>query len=296
MNKVTGIKSDRYNFRMYIGNVTEGISADMWENYDGSEQSIVDNARKGTPVKKCMNLNYTFKNSLFPHLSATPDRIILPFGVYADRKTNGSLEIKNTNSYVLKSYENELPTENVVQLVTQMMCCDYDFGELFYFVSNERVENHVIEKHKTKKVQNVIIEHTAKFWDSVLKARKIYNQIFEAKRTYNFKLATELELEMARLEPDPQTSLGYLNYLTERYKDRVANIGMIQGDTDQLMLAREHSKTCAAIKKQEQKKLELEIKLKLAIKDNNVLDFGKNGKLTYYQNKNGSRLLKNAII
>ncbi len=89
MNKVTGAKTDKYNFRMYIGNVTEEISAKMWENYDGTELSIVENQRKGTPVKKCINLNSTFRNSLFPQLTATPDRTILPFGKYADRRVMG---------------------------------------------------------------------------------------------------------------------------------------------------------------------------------------------------------------
>ncbi len=176
------------------------------------------------------------------------------------------------------------------------MCCDYEYGELFYFVSNERVESHVIEKSDTRKVQKVIIEHSERFWDSVIKARKIYNQIFEAKRKYDFRLAAELEVEMAKLEPDPQMSSGYLNYLTDRYKDRISNIGIIKGNEDQLRLAKEHRKTCDAIKKQEEKKMILEIKLKNALKENVELSFGQSGKVTYYANKNGSRILNTKLL
>ena len=295
-DKVMGVQPKVQNIRMFLGTQTEDLTASMWEFYDGTEQSVVDNAKKGNKIKECYNNYSTIYNDKWPHLSATPDRIIKPVGKYAGRKGEGFLEIKNTMGFLLKSYEAGLPPENVVQLVAQMMLGEAEYGSLLYFVDNSRFEEHCLEAATTKKVQRLIIDSTTEFWDSVLKARKIYNNIFEAKRNYNFKLASELEIEMARLEPPAQTSSGYLNFLTERYRDRVANIGMVKGDTDQLMLAREHRKTCAAIKKQEQKKMELEIKLKLAIKENVVLDFGKDGKITYYANKNGSRLLNTKFI
>ena len=294
-NKVTGSINKNYNIRMFLGHKTEGLSEEMWTCYDGTEQSVVDNSVANTPVKKCINLNSTAFNSDFPHLSATPDRTILPWGKYSHKSGNGALEIKNTMSYVLKSYASGLPLENVIQLVVQLMCCGYDYGELFYFIDNCKFQCHPIEKKETKGAQDVILKETEKFWKSVIAGRKIYNQLFEAKRTFNMKLAAKLEVELAALEPDPQTTVGYLNFLEDRYKDRVANIGMITGNSDQLIMAREHRKADAAIKKLDNKKLELEIKLKTVLKDHVIIDFGKDGRVTNFPNKNGLRLFKNLI-
>ncbi len=296
MDKVVGLPAKVQNLRMFLGNETEDTTAKMWSYYDKTEQSVVDNIMAGNQIKKCYNKHATAVNSKWPFLTVTPDRIIEPFGKYAGRKTEGCLELKNSQSYVINSYQDQLPPENVVQTVTQMMVTEFGYSEICYFLDNARLSAYELELNQTKSLQKTIIEQTSPFWDSVLAARKIHNQIYEAKRTYNFKLATELEIEMAKLEPNPQSTAGYLSFLTERYRDRVANIGMVKGDTDQLMLAREHRKTCAAIKKQEQKKMELEIKLKLAIKENVVLDFGKDGRLSYYPNKNGNRILNTKLI
>lgn len=294
-NKVTGKINNNYNLRMYIGTKTEQISADMWEYFDGvDELSVIENERLQRKIKKCENINSTAFNSDFPFLSATPDRIIQPYNKY-EGKGFGCLEIKNTMQSVLKSYETLLPTENVIQLVTQMMCTNYQYGELMYFIDNAKLSVHSIEKKDTKKVEQVILLHTKKFWDSVLLARPIYNQICEAKRTFNNRLANELEVELAKLEPDPQSTVGYLDFLTQQYKDRINNVGMLTGTEFQLDIAKKHKKIIADKKKIEAKKIELEIQLINIIRDNVSIDFGKNGKVTYYPSTNGNRLLKNKL-
>jgi predicted phage-related endonuclease len=295
MDKVFGLPAKVQNLRMFLGNKTEPTSEMLWSFYDDTEQSIVTNCEKGTPVKESYNKNATAFNDKWPHLSATPDRIIKPVGKYAGRSGEGCLELKNTMRYVLSQYENSLPPENTVQLVTQFMVTELEYGELFYFIDNNSCECYPIEAYKTKKTQDIIATGTKKFWDSIVKARVVHNQLFEARRKFDMKLAAQLEVELSRLEPDPQTTSGYLKFLTERYKDRVAKVGMIPGNDEQFALAKAHRKASTDIKKMEARKMDLEIKLKLAIKDHVVLDFGKGGKITYYQNKNGSRLFKNAI-
>ena len=39
----------------------------------------------------------------------------------------------------------------------------------------------------------------------------------------------------------------------------------------------------------------LEIEIKNILGNNNTLDFGKNGKITWIENKNGKRIFKNAL-
>ena len=282
------------NIRMFLGTETQDLSAKCWTFYDGTEQSVVENARRNTPVKKYINHNYTYFNDLYPHLAVTPDGEIQDFGVYAG-KGKGSLEIKNTQSWVLASYETGLPTDNVIQLCGQMMVAEYGYGNLFYFIDNSKFQCYDLERKDTKNIEELILQHTEPFWHNVLLARPLYNKLYEARRNYNQRLVGELENEIARLEPPPQNSTGYLNFLTERYKDKLAESGIIKGTDMQLLIAQKHKQLGKEIDTLEKEQMTLEIEIKNNLGNNNTLDFGKNGKITWIENKNGKRIFKNAL-
>jgi len=134
-----------------------------------------------------------------------------------------------------------------------------------------------------------------RFWEKVKKAKILVNKLFEAKRTFNMKLAYDIEHEIQLLEPAAQNTSGYLNFLTDRYKDRIAKVGYIKGSDDDYTIAKKHKEAIKKAKKIEEERRDLEIKLKLILKENNCLDFGTKGKLTYYPTVNGNRLLKNNV-
>ena len=280
------------NIRMFLGKETEDVNERCWSFYDGSEDSIVKNARANTPVKKSIDLKVTAFNDKYPHLSVTIDREIQDFGKYAG-KGKGCLEMKNTTGMALKSYENGLPTDNVLQLCTQMMVHEYNYGNLWYFIDNMRFEEYELLKSSTKKMEDLILNVTIPFWKNVEKAKVLVNKMYEAKRTFNMKMVAEIEQEIIRLEPPPQNTNGYLNFLTERYKDRISNSGIVKGTDADLIIAKKHKDILKKAKKLEEQERDLQIQLKLILKEANVLDFGKEGKLTYYPTVKGNRLLKN---
>jgi predicted phage-related endonuclease len=293
--KIGAPKSNYENLRMYLGKVTEEISADLWKHYAGTEQSVVDNIRKGTPVKDCVDLKATAFNDKFPWLSATPDRKILPVLKYAGRG-DGSLEIKNTQGFILRSYEGKLPVENIIQLVTQMMVCEWDYGNLFYFVDNMRCECHELERGDlTKGVEETVLHHTEKFWTNVLAGRKVYNAMYEAKRSMNMRMVAECERELASLEPPVQNTDGWRSFLTKRYEDKLAGVGVIPGKPEQLQIAKAHKELSSKIEILETEQRALDIQLKMAMGDYNTLDFGKEGKVYWKENKNGTRIFSNKI-
>jgi hypothetical protein len=294
--KVGAPRQNFENLRMYIGKETEDISAySLWQYYDGyKEQSIVDNARKKTPVKKCINLNATVFNDKYPQLSATPDRQIQPFGKYEGRGY-GFLEIKNTQSWVLSSYDTGLPTENVVQLCQQLMLGEVDYGELFYFIDNMRCQTHEINRSDMAQLEETIIAYTEPFWANVLKARPIYNQMYEHQRNTNMRGVAECQKALIELEPPVQNTVGYKNFLTQRFQDKMQGVGIIPGKPDQLITARNHKSLSKQIEDLEIKQRALEIELKMAIGDKSLLDFGKDGKVSWVENKNGTRIFKNNI-
>lgn len=295
-DKIAGPKDTPENIFMWMGKKIEPLSEEMWSYYDGTTNSIVKNSRAGTFVKKGENRNVTIFNSDYPGRSSTPDLHILPYGVYTG-KGEGYCELKSTVSHVLKSYDNQLPTDNVFQLCDQLILGDKQYGELFYTILDARdFKGYPLLRNSMKNIEETIVRSTGDLWKRILKARPLYNQMYEAKRNFNMKLVSELENEIERLEPDPQNCAGYLRYLTERYKDRVANVGLIKGTDEQLKLAKKHRELGKKIDKLDKDKRMLEIELKLILKDANAIDFGSAGKVTYFQNKNGNRLFKNSII
>lgn len=293
--KIGAPKASVENIRMYLGKETEDISANsLWRYYNGTDQSIVENARKNNPVKKCIDLKTTTFNDAYPHLSVTIDREIQPFGKYEGRG-KGALEIKNTQGFVLSSYGGGLPPENVTQLCTQIMVSEYQYGELFYFIDNRTCQCHPIERKDTGNIEEVILKHTIPFWNNVLEGRKIYNAAFEAKRTGNQRLYDSCMRDLAALEPPPQNSAGYLNFLTDKYKDRLSGAGVIQGKEDQLLIAKNHKELAKQIDALQIQQRKYEIELKNIIGNMSMIDFGKQGKVAWMENKNGQRSFKNSV-
>jgi predicted phage-related endonuclease len=280
------------NIRMSIGTKTEPMSIHYWKHYEGSEKSIIANEERGRIVKDCIYENNTYFNSKYPHLSATPDAIILPFGVYAG-KGKGCLEIKNTNGFVMQSYSAGLPTQNLFQVATQMMVTEYAYSELYYFIDNSRFECHPLLRKDTKKMEDAIIIHTTDFWDRVIKARVLANQMFEFKRVCNMKAANEAMAEIERLEPPAQNTSGFLDYLTERFKDRASGAGIIKGTDEQYAIAKRHLQLKSKIDKLNKEKELMELQLKSAMRNAVALDFGKDGKVFWELNSNNNRIFKN---
>lgn len=283
------------NIRMDIGTETEPLTFKYWRYYEGSEASIIANKQNGRIIKNGTCKKETAFNDKYPHLSVSPDARIQPYGIY-EGMGEGCLEIKNTMEYVLKSYENGLPLGWIFQIATQLMVTEFKYGELFLFVDNRRFQLEPLTRKTTKKLEETILIHTTDFWERVTKARPVVNQMFEFRRTYNMKAADEALREIQQLEPPVQNTRGYMDFLTEQYKERAAGAGIKEGTAADLELARKHKQIAKKISALEKEKQLVEIHLKQIMKESNQLDFGKNGKINFYPNVNGNRTFKNNII
>lgn len=282
------------NIRMFLGKETEDTSRKLYEYYDGTEQSIVDNYRTGNKKRAIINLNSTAFNDNYPHLSATPDAEIQDFGVYAG-KGKGSGEIKNTTSWYIGSFESGLPTDNVLQLCTQVIIGEYNYGDLFYFIDNSKFQLHHIEKSEMGNIEETIMLHTVPFWENVLKARPLYNQLYEAQRQMNQRRIAELQKEIAALEPPAQNTTGYLNFLSQKYKDKMAGMGMMDGTDAMLSIARKHKELGKKIDELEAERRMFEVELKNIIGDKHTLNFGQHGKVTWAADRTGKRTFLNKV-
>lgn len=282
------------NIRMWLGKETESTSRKLHMYYEGTEQSIVDNHRAGRKVKESINLNATAFNDKYPHLSCTPDSEIQPFGIYEGRG-KGTLEIKNTTSWYLGSFETGLPTDNVLQLCTQIIVPEYNYGELFYFIDNSKFQLHAVDRSEIGNIEETIMLHTIPFWENVKKARPLYNQLYEAQRNMNARLIGQLQKEIASLEPPVQNTVGYQNFLSQKYKDKMAGMGMMDGTEAMLQIARKHRDLGKQITELESQRRMMEIQLKSIIGDKHTLNFGLNGKVTWAADRTGKRIFLNKV-
>lgn len=281
-SKISGIRKDIRNIHTYRGHKSENIVDQFYPYYEGTEDSIVLNEHVGKFIRKIENRNVTGRNSKFVHITATPDRFILPFGNY---KTEGLAEYKSTTDYVLKRYKPNLPIEHVIQVLTQLNTFEIDHGELFYYIDSKRFELHEMERGQFKKQWLTVLDITTDFWKRVTEGRKLYNQMCEYKRTFNMKAAAEAEAEIQRLEPPIQHSQGYLSFINENYKSRAA-LGAKEANAAQI----EKAKRYAALTKQQDKikkeKLALEIELKNSMQGATVINMGKSGNISWQQYEN----------
>ena len=282
--KVSGIKKGIENIRTYTGRKSEDITDQFYPYYEGTEDSIYLNEEAGRILRRVENRNVTGRNSDFPHLTATPDRWAFPPNS-TNEKDSWLVEYKNTQSYVMKQYKPNLPLDNVIQLLTQENVFKKDYGELFYYIDNLRFELYPMERKSLKNQWQVVLDRTTPFWENVLKARPLYNQMYEAKRLFNFKLAAELEYAIQQLEPPVQHSAGYLNFINQNYASR-ASLGGKEAVAAEVEKAKRYRDLAKKIDKLEKEKQQMEIDLKVAMKDATVLNLGKNGTVSWQQYEN----------
>lgn len=280
--KLTGIRKNIQNIRTYTGHISENIVDQFYPYYEGTEDSIFINKDAGRVIRKIENRNVTARNSKFNHITVTPDR----FTVYLDNPNEELLtEYKNTQSWVLKQFRPGLPIDNVIQLLTQLNVLEKKRGELFYYIDNMRFELHQMEAKTFKSQWQIVIERTEDFWERLIKGRPLYNQMCEAKRKFNFKLAAEIEQEIVKLEPPVQYSAGYLRFINENYKSR-ASLGSKQAEAAEIQKALKYREIAKKIDKLEKEKQGIEIDLKRAMNGASVLNLGNIGEVSWQQYEN----------
>lgn len=283
--KVSGITKYVENLRTYTGKISENIVDQFYPYYEGTDESIYVNAAAGRILRRVENRNVTGRNSKFPHLTATPDRFTFPVDSN-NEKDMWLTEYKNTQSWVLKPYLPGLPLDNVIQLLTQLNVFEIHKGELFYYIDNLRCDlQPPMIASKFKSQWQIVLERTIPFWENVLKARPLYNQMYEAKRKFNMKLAAELEYQIQQLEPPVQYSDGYLKFINENYKSR-ASLGGREATAAEKEKALRFKDLSKKIDKLKKEQLQIEIDLKTAMKDTQVINLGKSGNVSWQQYEN----------
>ena len=276
------------NLSMFLGKRAENLNAEMWEYWDGSVEGMMKNFYDGKKVRRCRRINAYIQNPKYDWLFVSLDRIINKHGNVGE----GALELKNLSSYEAEKWENGIPTTHLLQVQTQCLVAGFEYGELAIKQDDRNYNVYPFERNHA--ICEQIIDQTHDFWQRVKQARTIQTQIFHAKQNFNLKLVEDLEGQLQQLEPEPTGDDSVSDFLSEKYKRGVR--GEREGNAVELSIAKNH-----IIKKEQLKTLEFEVreaenKIKHSMKDVEVLNFGKEGKIFWTNSKTGSRIFRNKII
>jgi predicted phage-related endonuclease len=275
----------------FMGRELEDMIAQLWQFWDphamNGEDSMIENFRAGRLVRKCRRVNAYVRNPAYPWLFVSLDRIINKHG----SRGEGTLELKTISGFEADKWEAELPPKYVTQVNTQMAVCEFDYGEMAILRDGRRFN--VLPFEISPSIVQHVITRTKAFWDRVTEARKLVNEKHLPAMRFNQRRLDELNAEIDKLAPEPDGTLAYANYLKER--NQQATYAERRGNAIEHSDAIQHLDLTDRIKELGEKKQLYENRLKVALADHQVLDFGPEGKVYWTNTQAGGRIFRNRV-
>lgn len=283
------------NLSMFLGKESEDFIAMLWQYWpkdqDGRTDHVTEmiaNYRKQKVIRKCQRVNAYCRNPKYPWLFVSLDRKINKY----DNRGEGILELKRMSSYSADKWTAGIDPGHVTQVQTQMLVTELDWGELAVLKDGPDYSVYPFEANKT--ICEAVIEKTKDFWDRVVRGRQLLTRQFDAKRNFNIKAAQECEAELQALEPEPDGTQAYAEFLKKKYT--IDNPAEKKGTADQLQIAQEHKRIAEKVRELEAEALLCENQLKRAMGDQcNTLTFGDNGLITWRSDINNVRRFVNKV-
>ena len=280
-------KFDVETMFMFMGREQEDLIAQLWQYWDGDEEGMIKNFREGKIIRKCQRVNAYVCNPAYPWLFVSLDRKINKQG----SKGEGTLELKTISGYEAEKWAAGLPPKYVTQVQTQMLVCEFGWGEMAILRDGRRLD--VLPFERSDGIMEHIITKTKAFWDSVEEGRKLVNTQYQARMDFNQRLVNECQAALDLLAPEPDGSLAYTNYLSEKHdRPRLADR---RGTGEELDWAIEQRRIADQIDDLVTEKRRYEQLIKVAMGDFQMLDFGMDGKVYWSVDSLGKRVFRNKL-
>jgi putative phage-type endonuclease len=274
------------NIYMFMGKELESFVAKMWEYWEGSEESMIENFRAGKKVRECVELKSYIVNTDYPRLFASLDRVIV-----STSPRRPILEIKTISGYESKKWEGGVPPSYIIQVQQQMMVYGSLEAEIALFSDGRRME--VLPFEFNPGIAETIAIKTNDFWQRVLQGREIYLEIQKAEQDFNLRKIESLTADLQALEPSPDGSEAYQDFLKEKYK--IAKPGEISGNQAHFEAAVRNKDFKARIKELEEYARKEQNFLCRELADMQVMTFGDNGVVSWKTDVKGNRRFHNGI-
>lgn len=209
------------NPKMFAGRFLEDKIAELWEFWDGTEWGYIDNYKNNKKIRSCRSIKGMVINPKYPWLFGSVDRLINKKGGYnlltgEPLKQEGILEIKNMSFNASRMWEDFIPPSHIAQVHTYMIIFETDYAELVTLVDGNQFS--VIPFNRDESFCESIINVTKAFWyNRAYPAQQAFEKKKKAEMTGNVREYEEQEALLQRLEPDPDSSNAYREFMNESF-------------------------------------------------------------------------------
>lgn len=274
------------NMRMFMGNFMEAHIADLWQHWDGSEESIVANYRAGRKVRQCSERPETMWLKKHPFLIANIDRQI---DKAPGRKGRGVLECKTINGYYAQQWAAGVPPSYLYQIQQYMFVTGFKYSELALLQDGNAMS--VLEFEADPNAQELILEKGSEFWQRIQAARPAAVKYLteEGKQNPDRNALSDYMEEVEEYEPAPESMPAYEEFLRKRYKQAY---GTSIADPEDVRMAKQYAEFNRMKKDIEERRQEVANAIMRRIGESEILDMGDAGKVTWKVNERGTRVLR----
>jgi putative phage-type endonuclease len=261
------------NPAMFWGSRNEANVLNVAQFYDTESGSYIDNFNTGTKLRKITKLSYMVKNPQYPWLIANLDGAVN----FTPRnfKMDGPAEAKTISRQTSEQWQNGIPPYHLIQIITYCIVAApmmrTNEAHIFYLEDGREYRGFRIPVSEI--IKEKIIIKSEEFWKKVVKGREIMESVKDDDTRLKF---------LSQVEPDPDNSETYYEFLSELFKLKQSFI-RIDGKQDDMANALAYKKLGGQINELDERRQEFKNKIMKSLHDAgaNILDFGENGKVTY---------------
>lgn len=223
----THVRANILNAAIFHGKHQEEYVAWLWQYYSEPGDSYIHNHDSDTIVRKCQNVNGVIVNPKYPYLSCNLDREALKLSPMLDPDNrlsnvnypgNFPVECKTINGFAASKWESGVPQTYVAQVHQQMIITETDYSEIAILVDGRNFQVHRVPFDK--RLGHEIIDKGHDFWNLVKAGREYYSIYTQALALGKDgeAMAEDALAKIYELEPEPDGSDAYKEYLSERFK------------------------------------------------------------------------------
>lgn len=284
------------NQRMFFGRALEMFIVRLWECWDGSEEGFmkvwgeVQSGRKPV-VRESIDVNCYLVNMKFPWLFVSLDAAMKPSAInqFTGEPVGeeAPVECKTIQYFHAKQWEAGIPIKYVAQANQQMLVTETNYCEMPVLMDGSNFKVHPFKRDE--ELCQRILDVSKRFWyERVLPGRqykKFYDKaLLDGNKEYEEKALGKMQM----LEPDPDDSEAYKEYLSERYQKEQEQM---RGTISQYRDLKKHKFLGLLIKNLQKIRLSYTNSLTndFVKARTEKMDFGLRGYAHYYKKKNATR-------
>lgn len=257
-DKVGFISKPFLSIKADYGKATEDLSSKIWMCWQDDFETTYRNYSQNKIIRTCHKFGPfdLMINTKIPNMISSPDR------EFTDPQ-KGYLELKDTSYMAMKVWKDGVNPSYRIQNKVQIMLGDYKYGELFLIV--DRANTAFLYQHnrdgiiapatETRKAvkEKELIAYVQKFWETVITAREVSELKRKAGIEHDYKTVEECEGMLMELEPEPDCTNAYEEFMNEKYYSIGRPLIEIPGTEEHEKLAEEFIKNHEGVKKSKEK-------------------------------------------